>query len=287
MSQSIAMPSHGEIVLSEQENPTAGLKARQIRFPWLPASIQYTSGAAVFAEYDIMNRGRVCVPTGQGLASYTWKGTFPGYAHRDLPLQIGTWKNPDTYHALLNEWMRRKTPLQLLAALKSVFNADVYVQSFTAEAAGAFGDVDYTLSLIEVRQIAVSSVSAPAVSSDVTSSQGSSVPSEGPAPDQPPATYAAALFNSNGGTWVPWMQTITKRQMTKRAESQSEVSTHVVQVGETLWSIALQFYGTGTKWEEIFNANADILDDTAKRMGESCSERGRFLYAGTPLLLPR
>jgi len=186
ITSSIPVPFHGEIVLSEQENPTAGLKARQIRFPWLPASIQYVSGAAVFAEYDIMNQGRVCVPTGQGLASYAWKGTFPGIAHKDLPLQIGTWKNPDTYHALLNEWMHRKTPLQLLAALKSVFNAVVYVQSFTAEDTGAFGDVDYALSLIEVRKITVSSVSPPAAAvSDATGTGSGAAQSEGPAPDGP------------------------------------------------------------------------------------------------------
>ena len=35
--------------------------------------------------------------------------------------------------------------------------------------------------------------------------------------------------------------------------------THVVADGDTLTKISLQFYGTANRWQEIYNANRDVL----------------------------
>ncbi len=37
--------------------------------------------------------------------------------------------------------------------------------------------------------------------------------------------------------------------------------TYVVQPGDTLLSIAQQFYGDGTKWRAIYDANRDVIGD--------------------------
>jgi nucleoid-associated protein YgaU len=36
---------------------------------------------------------------------------------------------------------------------------------------------------------------------------------------------------------------------------------HVVEAGDTLSAIALQYYGTASRWREILNANRDVLRD--------------------------
>ena len=40
--------------------------------------------------------------------------------------------------------------------------------------------------------------------------------------------------------------------------------TYVVQPGDTLWAIAEYFYGDGTMYTTIFNANRDKIDDPDK-----------------------
>ena len=44
-------------------------------------------------------------------------------------------------------------------------------------------------------------------------------------------------------------------------ESADEGRTYVVQSGDTLWNIAKEMYGNGSKYTEIFEANRDILDN--------------------------
>ena len=39
----------------------------------------------------------------------------------------------------------------------------------------------------------------------------------------------------------------------------AEFQTYTVQKGDTLWSIARHFYGSGKKWRDIFEANKDVL----------------------------
>jgi nucleoid-associated protein YgaU len=46
-----------------------------------------------------------------------------------------------------------------------------------------------------------------------------------------------------------------------RAEAGAEGRSYTVQSGDTLWKISEQMYGNGSKYQNIFEANTDILDD--------------------------
>ena len=37
--------------------------------------------------------------------------------------------------------------------------------------------------------------------------------------------------------------------------------TYTVQKGDSLWKIAKEFYGTGSAWTRIHEANRDVIDD--------------------------
>jgi LysM repeat protein len=50
--------------------------------------------------------------------------------------------------------------------------------------------------------------------------------------------------------------------------------TYTVQAGDTLWSIAKRFYGSGFKWDVIYNANYDVIKNP------------RMIYVGQVLLIP-
>ncbi len=53
---------------------------------------------------------------------------------------------------------------------------------------------------------------------------------------------------------------IAARGRRKRQPMQSTLN-HKVSVGDTLYKIARRYYGRGTRWREIYRANADLVDD--------------------------
>lgn len=48
------------------------------------------------------------------------------------------------------------------------------------------------------------------------------------------------------------------------AQGTSAVKTHTVKHGDTLWSIAKSYYGSGASYPKIFDANRNILSDPNK-----------------------
>jgi nucleoid-associated protein YgaU len=48
-----------------------------------------------------------------------------------------------------------------------------------------------------------------------------------------------------------------------------EVRTHVVQEGDSLTRISVRYYGTATRWQEIYDANREVLKgENALRPGQ-------------------
>lgn len=72
---------------------------------------------------------------------------------------------------------------------------------------------------------------------------------------------------------------------TKRTAA--ETSSYTIKTGDTLWAIAQRFLGSGAKWETIYNANKDIIEQTAKKYGKSSSDHGWWIYPGVTLTIPK
>lgn len=119
--------------------------SREIRIPVLPESIKCTAGDTSFYSYDVMGKGEVSIPSGVGLTSYSWSSQFPGKNRTDTSLFRGSWQDPATYHNTLMDWKNKGTRLTLLVTGYPI-NADVYIEKYSAEAAGAFGDMTYEIS---------------------------------------------------------------------------------------------------------------------------------------------
>ena len=71
---------------------------------------------------------------------------------------------------------------------------------------------------------------------------------------------------------------------TKR--SATTAKRYTIKSGDTLWSIAEKLYGSGSKWQIIYNANKDIIESTAKKYGRSSSQNGHWIYPGVILTIP-
>lgn len=134
---------------------------REIRIPWLPEEIKFDSGDAITASYEIMNKGEVAVPTGSGLASYSWTSEFPGEYRTDTAMLRGKWQDPKTYHNILESWKANGTPLTLLVTGYPI-NKDVILERYNGKATGGFGDMAYEVTFLEDRDIVITSTAVTA-----------------------------------------------------------------------------------------------------------------------------
>jgi nucleoid-associated protein YgaU len=80
----------------------------------------------------------------------------------------------------------------------------------------------------------------------------------------------------------------TSTSNTNRAETNTttDVKTHPIKSGETLWSIAKYHYGNGSLYTKIFEANKTGLDNEAKKHGKQSSSNGHWIYPNYVLTIP-
>lgn len=89
-------------------------------------------------------------------------------------------------------------------------------------------------------------------------------------------TEARSITVTTDGTWS-WTET---------SRPSAKDQSYKIKSGDTLWSISLKHYGTGTKWKTIYNANIEIIEKTAKSHGLSSSQNGNYIYPGVILTIP-
>lgn len=63
-------------------------------------------------------------------------------------------------------------------------------------------------------------------------------------------------------------------------------STYTVVSGDTLWGIAARMLGSGTMWTKIYDANAGIIEEEAKKHGKADSDHGHWIWPGEVLTIP-
>lgn len=61
---------------------------------------------------------------------------------------------------------------------------------------------------------------------------------------------------------------------------------YTVVSGDTLWGISKKFYGTGTKYHIIYDANSDLIEAAAKAHGKKSSDNGHWIWPGETLTIP-
>ena len=69
-------------------------------------------------------------------------------------------------------------------------------------------------------------------------------------------------------------------------QAKSSGKSYTVVRGDTLWGISKKFYGKGSKWETIYNANKDIIESTAKKHGKKSSDHGHWIWPGETFTIP-
>lgn len=70
------------------------------------------------------------------------------------------------------------------------------------------------------------------------------------------------------------------------ASTPSNNRTHTVVYGDTLWGLAVTYYGNGLEWQKLYNANKDVMDQAARQHGYPNCNNGNYIWVGTVLVIP-
>lgn len=93
---------------------------------------------------------------------------------------------------------------------------------------------------------------------------------------KPYATKTVKIENSN----------IIKPNGVPREDKDIVQTEYVIQSGDTLWGIAQKFYGDGSKWKIIYDANKEAIEADAVKHGRESSSTGHWIYPGLKLVIP-
>lgn len=78
-------------------------------------------------------------------------------------------------------------------------------------------------------------------------------------------------------------QNVTKNELKEKTNDTQE---YIVKRGDTLWDISKRLLGSSTKYMEIYKANKEVIEETAKKHGKKNSENGWWIWEGTTLFIP-
>lgn len=133
---------------------------RQVRIPWLPDRVSFSSGGTKFVSYDIMDIGDIKKQHGETLRGFAWESFLPGAGHKHLPFLKGAWVEPIRYQEMFSGWQRFGTPLRLIMTGTPI-NHDVQIDEYHVDYSGAFGDYKYSIKFIDDRDLVISSTGDP------------------------------------------------------------------------------------------------------------------------------
>lgn len=125
---------------------------KTIEFPVAPREVQVRLGPKRLTVSPI-NLGDVDIPKGRVPINFTWSGVLPG-ANRRLP-GVKT-LNPNDISTQIKNWSNQERAKRLRLIITSTpWNLLVFVDSFELTHSGGHGDIQYTISLTEWRDLSV------------------------------------------------------------------------------------------------------------------------------------
>lgn len=221
------------------------------RFFTFPANPETISGtlAAKYQSFDIISKGTVKVPKGTDVTEIKWNGEFFGSAKRYESIVLTQYYMPPNLCVeTLREWQESGQVLNLIVT-DTWINLDVTISSFTPEVYGAYGNVKYSITFTQAKDLKIYTTDELKIAEFVKT-----VPRNEPDSDSD---------DSGGGDY-----------------------SYTVVSGDTLWAIAERELGSGTDWTRIYDANEDTIEDTAQEHGKSSSDHGHWIWPGEVLTIP-
>lgn len=196
----------------------------KIRFPVVPPSIGVNRSNNIDAE-SVIKLGEVPIFNGTSLKTIEFTSFFPNQEYSFC--DYTGFMKPYEFSEKIQKWMYEGKPLRVIVT-DSPTNMQCLIQQFDTVEQDGTRDLYFTLNLLEYRPIEVPSLSGSNASSNSNNTQNTSRPSE---------------TNTN---------------------SNNQQKTHKVARGDTLYDIAKKYYGKGSLYPKIKEANKTKYPSLAK-----------------------
>ncbi len=198
-------------------------------------------------QVTLLDVGSVNLLGDKGLITVSLQSFFPS---KNSPFykRYGGKRTPEECKSIVKKWKDNKMIVRLIISDMDI-NLAMTINNFTYSKREGDDDLYYTIELTEYRTLNVPTVK---VSTKVKSSI-----------TKRPAT------SSNAST-----------------KSTSSARSYTVKNGDTLWAISKRYYGSGTQYMKIYNANKNTIESVAKKHGKKSSDNGHWIWAGTTLTIP-
>nr|DAY71868.1 MAG TPA: tail assembly protein [Caudoviricetes sp.] len=195
------------------------ISGKKYKLPVNPEEIKKTQKLSI-EKYQVLKSGQVSVPKFPELWTYEFSCELP---HQEVHyMESGSRADPDRYIRAITKAQRKKKPVQLIYSNGETDDESVKVliESCTiTEKAGEEGDKYLSLSFVQYKT--------------------------------PSKKYVAVVTPA---------ATVAQPQTPQPANPAVEQGkTYTVQKGDTLWKIAKQFYGNGSRYPKIVSANSDKI----------------------------
>ena len=142
--------------------------------------------------------------------------------------------------------MKNETVLNLIVT-ETWINVDVTISSFHPKPVGAYGNVEYSITFVQKKPLQIYTTNELKIAAFVKKTK--------------PRNDSGGGASSGDGSYT-------------------------VVSGDTLWGIASKKLGSGSKWTQIYDANAGTIEAAAKAHGKSSSDHGHWIWPGTVLTIP-
>ena len=214
-------------------------KDKAIRLPVIPSEFE----RVIDAGYDtnaIIGLGDVAVLTSNGLAQLSLSSFFPNNEY-----SFSEYSNvPKPYDMVryFKEWKNKGTVVRVIFTGTDI-NQEMYITNFSYGEKDGTGDVYYNMDLLEYRPIIVPTITE----------------------------------NNSNNTQNTNRPTDTNNNNSNKNNTNNTQKTHKVKKGDCLWDIAQKYYGKGSLYPKIKEANKSKYPSLAKN---------NVIYVGMELIIP-
>ena len=214
-------------------------KDKAIRLPVIPSEFE----RVIDAGYDtnaIIGLGDVAVLTSNGLAQLSLSSFFPNKEY-----SFNEYSNvPKPYDMVryFKEWKNKGTVVRVIFTGTDI-NQEMYITNFSYGERDGTGDVYYNMDLLEYRPIIVPTITE----------------------------------NNSNNTQNTNRPTDTNNNNSNKNNTNNTQKTHKVKKGDCLWDIAQKYYGKGSLYPKIKEANKSKYPSLAKN---------NVIYVGMELIIP-